>query len=162
MSSPGDTRVSASRLAWIRMTLLASLLSACSGTRPTDLGLTSGLLRPCPGTPNCVSSEAGTPPDKQVAPFAAPGGRADMPRLADLVAAWPRTKIVTNTGDYLHAESTSLIWRFTDDVEFRMDSAAKVIHVRSASRLGKGDLGVNRKRVEGMRDAWFKTFGGAK
>jgi uncharacterized protein (DUF1499 family) len=134
----------------------------CSGARPRDLRLQAGKLRPCPDTPNCVSSEEGTPEAKKVAPFPAPGGRSDMVRLKALVAAWPRTAVVADSGDYLHAESTSLIWRFVDDVEFRFDSAASVIQVRSASRLGRSDLGVNRKRVVAMRDAWFKTFGQAQ
>lgn len=127
----------------------------CSGTRPKDLGLQNGRLRPCPSSPNCVSSEAGTAADKLVAPFPAPGGASEMVRLATVVAGWPRTTVVTTTDDYLHAESTSRIMRFVDDVEFRYDAAAKVIHVRSASRLGESDLGVNRKRVEGLRAAWL-------
>ncbi|MBC7844340.1 MAG: DUF1499 domain-containing protein [Gemmatimonadaceae bacterium] len=132
----------------------------CSGTRPVDLGLQNGRLRPCPGTPNCVSSEEGTAPDKLIAPFPAPGGSADLARLASVITSWPRTEVITSSPDYLHAESTSLLWRFKDDVEFRFDSATRVIHVRSASRLGKGDLGANRKRVEGMRDLWSKSVGG--
>lgn len=126
----------------------------CSGARPRDLRLVDGRLRPCPETPNCVSSEAGTAAAKLVAPFPAPGGRGDLARLARVVSAWPRTVIITNDGGYMHAESTSLIWRFVDDVEFRFDSVASVIQVRSASRLGRSDLGVNRKRVEGLRAKW--------
>ena len=108
-----------------------------------------------------MSSEAGTPEDKQVQPFPAPGGASDMKRLEALLSAWPRTEVITAKPDYLYAESTSLIMRFVDDVEFRYDSAAGVIHVRSASRLGKSDLGVNRKRVEGMRTRWSATVSGA-
>lgn len=137
-------------------------MMGCSGKRPADLGLTGSVLRPCPDTPNCVSSEAGTPADKLVPSLPAPGGRGDLERLATVVRAWPRTEIITTTQDYLHAESTSLLLRFVDDVEFRFDLAAQVIHVRSASRLGKSDLGVNRKRVEGIRDRWIATFGAAK
>lgn len=129
-------------------------MSGCSGTRPPDLGVHAGMLRPCPDSPNCVSSEGGTRESQRVAPFAAPGGRAEMVRLATVVTTWPRTAVITNGGDYLHAESTSLIWRFVDDVEFRYDSVLGAIQVRSASRLGKGDLGANRKRVEGMRKVW--------
>ena len=134
----------------------------CSGTRPVDVGLQNGRLRPCPGTPNCVSSESGTAPDKLVGPFPAPGGVTDLARLATVIATWPRTAVISASPDYLHAESTSLLWRFKDDVEFRFDSAASVIHVRSASRLGKGDLGANRKRVEGMRDLWTRAVGGSR
>ena len=129
-------------------------MSGCSGTRPPDLGVHAGMLRPCPDSPNCVSSEAGTPESQRVAPFAAPGGQAEMARLAKVVTDWPRTAVITNGRDYVHAESTSLIWRFVDDVEFRYDSVLGAIHVRSASRLGKGDLGANRKRVDGMRKVW--------
>jgi uncharacterized protein (DUF1499 family) len=137
------------------LVLLGGAMFGCSGTRPRDLGLQGGRLRPCPDTPNCVSSEAGTKAEKLVAPFPAPDGRADLVRLAAIVAAWPRTAVITTSEDYLHAESTSLLLRFKDDVEFRLDSAAHLIHVRSASRLGKGDLGVNRKRVEGLRAKWM-------
>ncbi|MCC7053153.1 MAG: DUF1499 domain-containing protein [Gemmatimonadaceae bacterium] len=142
--------------------LLGGVMFGCSGTRPADLGVQAGRLRPCPGTPNCVSSEAGTPAEQLVKSFPAPGGAADLERLATLVRAWPRTEVVTATPGYLHAESTSLLMRFKDDVEFRYDAASGEIHVRSASRLGKSDLGVNRKRVEGLRDQWFARFGGAR
>ena len=127
----------------------------CHGKRPANLGLTSGVLRPCPNSSNCVSSEGGTPAEKRVAPFPAPGGAADLARLKSVVSAWPRTEVLTASHDYLHAECTSLLMRFVDDIEFRFDSTAKVIHVRSASRLGESDLGVNRKRVEGLRAAWM-------
>jgi len=126
----------------------------CSGTRPADLGVRDGQLRPCPKSPNCVSSEAGTPPDKLVPPFPASDGLGEMNRLRVILAAWPRTAIITNADGYLHAEFTSRIMRFVDDVEFRYDAAAKVIHVRSASRLGESDLGVNRKRVDGLLAKW--------
>lgn len=126
----------------------------CSSTRPRDLGLRAGVLRPCPDTQNCVSSEANAPADKRVAPFPAAGGAADMSRLADVLSAWPRTAIITNAPGYLHAESTSLILRFVDDVEFRYDAATGVIHVRSASRIGRSDMGVNRTRVDALRAKW--------
>ena len=146
--------MSASCFRVVRLAILGGAVLGCSGARPRDLRLIDGRLRPCPETPNCVSSEAGTPEAKLVAPFPAPGGHADLTRLAGVVSAWPRTVIITNDGGYMHAESTSLIWRFVDDLEFRFDSVASVIQVRSASRLGRSDLGVNRKRVEGLRAKW--------
>lgn len=142
--------------------ILGGIMFGCSGKRPMDLGLKAGALRPCPGSQNCVSSEPGTPADKLVASFPAPGGRADLTRLAEVVRTWPRTEIISATPDYVHAESTSLLLRFVDDVEFRFDSSAMVIHVRSASRLGESDLGVNRKRVEGLLDRWTAGAGGPK
>jgi uncharacterized protein (DUF1499 family) len=71
-----------------------------------------------------------------------------------VIGAVPRLKIVTESGDYLHAEATSLIFRFVDDVEFFVDREAKVIHFRSASRVGHSDLGVNRARMENIREAF--------
>ncbi len=123
----------------------------CSGTRPADLGLTAGALRPCPSTPNCVSSEAGTPADNRIAPLAAPRGESDLKRLTDLLVNWPRTTVVTSRRDYLHAESASRVFRFVDDLEFRLDDSTKVIHVRSKARLGRRDFNVNRKRIEALR-----------
>lgn len=129
--------------------LLATMI-ACTGkppeTRPAD-----GRLRPCPDRPNCVSSEdegrAST-----VQPLTFQGAPA---------AAWQRLKdAVRDMGGeireeqeelYLRATFTSRVFRFVDDVEIRMVPAKNVIHVRSASRLGYSDLGVNRKRVEKLR-----------
>jgi uncharacterized protein (DUF1499 family) len=115
----------------------------------------NGKLRPCPGTPNCVVSE-GSGKDSYIEPLTFSGEPG---------AAWEHAKealtglggrIEKDTGDYLWATFRSRIWRFVDDTELRLDAAGKVIHVRSASRVGKGDLGVNRKRVERLRNL-FKT-----
>jgi len=80
-----------------------------------------------------------------------------MAKLKRIVQAMPRTLIVTETPAYLHAEFTSAIMRFVDDVEFSLDESTKSINMRSASRLGKSDLGVNRKRVEELRAKWMTT-----
>jgi uncharacterized protein (DUF1499 family) len=77
-----------------------------------------------------------------------------MKRLKGAIATIPRMTIVTEAGDYLHAEATSRLFRFVDDVEFYVDRAAKVIHFRSASRVGRSDLGVNRARMEQIRAAF--------
>ncbi len=74
-----------------------------------------------------------------------------MAKLKGVIQSLPRTKIIAETDNYLYAEFTSAMMGFVDDVEFYVDEAAKVIHVRSASRLGQSDLGVNRKRVESLR-----------
>jgi uncharacterized protein (DUF1499 family) len=72
-------------------------------------------------------------------------------RLQQIIAGLPRTRIISVDERYLHVEMTSAFFRFVDDVEFLLDPEAGVIHVRSASRLGYSDLGVNRKRIEGIR-----------
>lgn len=79
---------------------------------------------------------------------------ASLERLKQIVAAMPRAKIVSTSDDYLHAEFTSAIFRFVDDVEFLIDPAAGVIHFRSASRIGYSDLGANRRRMEDLRRRW--------
>ncbi len=65
-----------------------------------------------------------------------------------------RTKIVNETDHYLAVEFTSAMWRFVDDAEFLLDDTARAIHVRSASRMGRYDLGENRKRIEMIRAVW--------
>ena len=120
-----------------------------------ETGLLNGKLLPCPGTPNCVVSED-SGKDSYIEPLTFSGEPG---------AAWEHAKealtglggrIEKDTGDYLWATFRSRIWRFVDDTELRLDAAGKAIHVRSASRVGKGDLGVNRKRVERLRNL-FKT-----
>ena len=135
----------------------ALFVASCSGTRPLNLGVTNGLLAPCPSTPNCVSSQS-RDPEHAVAPLAYSSSPAEaMAKLKRIVQAMPRTLIVTETPAYLHAEFTSAIMRFVDDVEFSLDESTKSINMRSASRLGKSDLGVNRKRVEELRAKWMTT-----
>jgi uncharacterized protein (DUF1499 family) len=146
-----------SRLCKAIMLLFPLLLLACHGTRPASLGARDGRLAPCPASPNCVSSQA--PDDEhRIAPFPFTGPARDaMLRLKDIVRSFPRTSVVTDAGAYLHVEFTSLIFRFVDDVEFVADDAAKVIHVRSTSRLGRSDLGENRQRVERIHALWMAT-----
>ena len=78
-------------------------------------------------------------------------------RLLTLLQALPRVHIMTNDPHYIHVECTSLIFRFVDDVEFLFDEDKKLIHVRSASRVGYSDLGANRKRVEAIRQQFVKS-----
>ncbi len=81
-------------------------------------------------------------------------GRAEDAWLAlkRALASMARTQIVGEMSYYLHAEVRSRIFRFVDDVEFVLVPEQKTVHVRSASRTGSGDLGVNRRRVERLRD----------
>lgn len=124
-----------------------------SGTRPTNLGVSDGRLLACPASPNCVSSYA-TDERHAIAPLRlaiSPVEGWAAARTA--VAALPRTTIVRTTDDYLHAECQSALLGFVDDLELHLHANEGVIAVRSASRLGYSDLGVNRKRVEGLRSA---------
>lgn len=122
--------------------------------RPSDLGAANGRLANCPDSPNCICSQEARP-SHQIAALAYEGdGPAAFSRLADLLKSWPRAGIISQTDTYLHVEFTTRIMRFVDDVEFLLVEDEKVIHVRSASRVGYSDLGANRKRVEAIRAAF--------
>jgi len=122
-----------------------------AGQRPTNLGIQDGQLTPCPQTPNCVSSQS-LDSTHQIAPLTYRDDPATaFARLKQLIRGMERTAIVTENARYLHAEFTIPLLGFVDDVEFYLDKAAGVIHVRAASRLGESDLGVNRKRIEAIR-----------
>ena len=122
--------------------------------RPDNLGVKDGKLAPCPASPNCVSTQADDA-GHRIEPIRFTGSAADArTRLKQAIAALPRATIVTQTEDYLHVECTSLLFRFVDDVEFWIDEASEMIHFRSASRVGHGDLGVNRARMETIRTAF--------
>lgn len=125
---------------------------SCAGRRPSNLGVSEAGLAPCPSSPNCVSSDA-TDAAHRVTPLrlAAPPAEA-FRTVRELVSRQPRTRIVEERSDYLHAECRSALFGFVDDLELHLRSDDGVIAVRSASRLGYSDLGVNRRRVERLRD----------
>ena len=78
--------------------------------------------------------------------------------LLSVISSLPRTKIIDNNDRYIHVTFTSRLMRFVDDVEFLFDDTNKQIHVRSASRVGYSDLGVNRKRVEDLRKRFYERL----
>ncbi len=108
-------------------------------------------LPPCPDSPNCVSSQSQNP-DQYVEPitYAGPVTEAKA-KLRALFETQPRTRIIEDKDTYLHIEISSFLFRFIDDVECILDDEDKQIHIRSASRTGYWDLGVNRRRIEEIR-----------
>lgn len=102
---------------------------------------------PPPPTPNCVSSRA-DPADRQ---HHAPPLETTLAAVRAAMAAAPRTRLVEEADGYLHYVVTTRFFRFEDDVEFEAEGDR--VHVRSASRVGHSDLGVNRRRVEALRRA---------
>lgn len=133
------------------------------GKTPNGLGSKDGRLKPPARTPNSVSSQADLYPDHPQRQFAriAPirfdsTPEQAMARIAAILQATQGTVIVTNTPDYIYAQCTTPLLKFTDDLEFWLDRNASAIQVRSASRLGKKDFDVNRNRVEAIR-AKFNT-----
>lgn len=141
------------------MLVLAGQLGWLRGQRPADLGVKDGRLAPPSLTDNSVSSQADLYPDhpsRQLAaiqPFPAQEGDlfTSMQRLSALLEDTPGITIVTQRPDYLHAEAETRWMRFVDDLEFWANPSTGKIEVRSASRLGNRDFGVNRRRLEALR-----------
>lgn len=137
---------------------MTSLLVACclgivastGRAASTAAGVKDGRLAACPDKPNCVSSQA-TEARHAIAPLRYEAAAEPMIQLQQVVSAMRRTRVVSATDDYLHVEFTSAVVGFVDDVEFYLDRTAQLVHVRSASRVGHYDFGVNRKRVEVIR-----------
>lgn len=130
-----------------------------SGAAPRDLGVRDGRLKPPSTTPNSVSSQAALYPDHPMRGYA---DVAPLPMRGDAAATLAALKaavgslggrVVREEPGYLLAEFTTRWLRFVDDTEFWVDPAANVVQVRSASRLGRKDFGVNRARVEAVRAA---------
>ena len=124
---------------------------------PDNLGLLNGRLRPCPESPNCISSES-TNPKQSIEPLRYETSMAEArTKLQRLVESMNRTTVLAETSNYLHVAFRVPLTGFVDDVEFRFDEGQKVIHMRSASRTGYWDLGVNRRRLVTIREAWDKN-----
>lgn len=139
----------------------AAALSLAS-RQGSPAGLLVGRLHPCPDTPNCVCSEY----PKQAAAFVDP-----LVIDSESGAAWEwAQKAVTDMGgelsrvedDYLAATFRTPLFRFVDDVELRLDRAKGLIHIRSASRVGRSDVGTNRKRVAELRRRYHQPVASAK
>jgi uncharacterized protein (DUF1499 family) len=138
--------------------LLAARFGAFAGRMPDNLGVRDGKLKPPSRTPNSVSSQAELWPDApqkeyaRIAPLPLAGdAKATIARIAAVVLDLPGARIVERREDYLYAQFTTALMRYVDDVEFWVDPAAGVVQVRSASRLGSKDFGVNRARIESIR-----------
>jgi uncharacterized protein (DUF1499 family) len=159
-------------LKWLLIILVLLFLAAIGagqagllgGSAPADLGVRDGKLKAPSATDNSVTSQAALYPDhpqrqaSQIAPLALRGdGPATMAKIRTIVQAMPGVKIVKSDADYLYAQFTTPLMKYVDDTEFWYDPAAQVIQVRSASRLGERDFGVNRKRVEAVRAALALT-----
>jgi len=125
-----------------------------AGKRPDHVNTGQPILAVCPGTPNCVNSHA-EGGYHAIEAFPVVTTQVDaMQSLRDIISSTPRCTLITSNDDYLYAECRSRLLGYVDDLEFAYDENANVIHVRSASRLGRSDFGVNRKRVERIRSLY--------
>ena len=139
--------------------LAAGQFGLLKGRPPAEPGLREGKLRPPSRTHNSVSSQASLWPEGEYAieyatieplEFAQDSALA-MNRLRDVLAGWPGARVIENNPEYISVQFETRWLRFVDDAEFLLDPAAHVIHVRSASRLGRKDFGANRARIEAIR-----------
>ena len=137
---------------------LAGQLGLLRGRQPADLGLHDGRLKPPSMNPNSVSSQAALYPEHpmrnyaRIEPLPVQGsGPETIERLRRIVDAMEGAKVVQANSGYLYVQFTSRMLKFVDDTEFWFDPKAGVIQVRSASRLGRKDFGVNRARIEAVR-----------
>jgi uncharacterized protein (DUF1499 family) len=123
-----------------------------SGTRPQNLGVKDGKLTSCPGSPNCVCSCFPQDVLHTIEPLTYRSTQIEaIEALKQIIRRTDRAAIVVESPDYIYAEFTSKLMGFVDDVEFYANPSENSIQVRSASRLGKSDLGANRKRIEVIR-----------
>ncbi len=137
-----------------RNRMLAATAALVAAMLPLNSLSAAPMLPPCPASPNCVSSQA-TDSGQRVEPFAFTDTPvAAQARLVRVLEKATRAKIVEASPGALSVEFTSLIFRFVDDVRFELDANARVFHLRSASRTGHSDMGVNRRRVEALRTAF--------
>lgn len=134
------------------MVLILTSLLGCGAPAPDNLGPRDGTLAPCPGSPNCVHTGM-RHPDGTTGIYLTGDvtGPELMTRLESVVESMPRTDVVESRNGYLRAEATTLVFRFVDDLELLVGLDGELI-VRSASRVGEGDLGANQRRVSELRE----------
>ena len=150
-------------LGLVAAVLTGARLGLLNGQRPNDLGVTNGRLKPPSLTRNSVSSQSrlfpGHPQQAYAAieplPLRDGNAAASMQTLSTVLQAMPGVTIVEQHPDYLYAQAQTRWLRFVDDVEFWVDPAGGVIELRSASRLGREDFGVNRQRIDAVRAAYL-------
>ena len=143
--------------------VVAIRLGALGGTRPADLGVSNSRLKPPSPTRNSISSQAALYPDHpqrdyadiKPLPLKSGPGANSMEALAAALRSMPGIRLVEQRPDYVRAEAETRLLKFVDDLEFWANPARGVIEVRSASRLGREDFGVNRQRIEAIRAAYL-------
>lgn len=143
--------------------LLAAQLGLLAGRQPSDLGVTQGRLKAPSVTPNSVSSQAHLYPEhpqraySAMEPLPMKGGDPDasLQSLAAVLSSVPGVSVVERRSDYVYATAQTRWLKFVDDIEFWVNPERQVIELRSASRLGRKDFGVNRQRMDNLRAAYL-------
>lgn len=146
----------------VMVALILGVVLGCSGNYPKDLGINNGRLKPCPGSPNCVNSQADISDEKHfIAPLTytlAYAGTIEKASdtIVSILQTMEKNVITEKNKNYIRVAFTSPVMGFVDDVEFYFPEQS-VIHVRSASRKGYSDFGVNRQRIESVRALFEKA-----
>ncbi len=143
--------------------IMAAQFGLLSGKQPNNIGVMNDRLKPPSKTRNSVSSQAHLHTGHvqmqyasiEALPFKNNNAANSMQILIAVLKNMPSVKIVDAKPNYIYAQSTTKVLKFVDDVEFWLNPASGVIDVRSASRLGREDFGVNRERVEAIRAAYL-------
>lgn len=142
--------------------LIGAQFGLLAGKRPVDIGITDGRLKAPSATRNSVSSQARLYPSHPqleyatIAPLQIKNGdaAASLLAVATVLQGMPGVTLVEQSPNYLYAQAQTRWLKFVDDIEFWVNSKDGVIEVRSASRLGREDFGVNRKRIEAIRSVY--------
>lgn len=136
------------------LTLLGLTLYVKNNKTPANIGVTNGVLAPIPRSPNAVSSQT-SDKNKKVDPFPFKKGLPESKTaILEVLEAFTGLEIMQEEKNYIYAVSTTPKMGFHDDIEFFFDERTKVIHFRSASRIGYYDMGVNKERYNLLRKAY--------
>lgn len=130
--------------------------TACAGVE--NIGMTEGKLAPCPDSPNCVSTQS---EEKGHAMKPLPylqTREASREKILSILKDMKRTEIVKLTDSYIHVECRTALLHFTDDVAFFLDDTTRVVHFRSASRVGYYDFGLNRRRMKRISEKYLEAL----
>jgi uncharacterized protein (DUF1499 family) len=138
--------------------IMAVILTSVSCAGVETLGVSECQLAPCPDSPNCVSTQSeGKRHAMKPLPYLQTR-EASREKILSILKGMKRTEIVKQTESYIHAECRTALWRFVDDVEFFLDETARVVHFRSASRVGTYDFGLNRRRMNEISEKYLETL----
>ena len=140
-----------SRVITIIVGIILTLASIALPATAEGLGINDGHLANCPASQNCVVSQNADLKHAIDPIYYHTDRQTARGTLLKVLTVVPRTEVVEQTDNYIHALSKSRIFRFVDDVEFYFPENENLIHIRSASRIGESDLGVNRRRMEQIR-----------
>jgi uncharacterized protein (DUF1499 family) len=137
--------------------IMAVILTGASVAGGERLGVTEDKLAPCPDSPNCVSTQSQRKGHAMKPLPYVQSKEASREMILSILKGMKRTKIVELTPSYIHAEVTTAIFRFVDDVEFFLDETKQIVHFRSASRVGYYDFGINRRRMKKISETYLKA-----